>query len=226
MSHSLKNKFKNIRFFRWSFLKFKKLYIVFGKNIRGKNNIIKNKGVFVNVKFDIKGNNNLIEIGKGTLISDVLIYIRGDRHKLKIGENCKYSGGYIWFEDKDCEIKIEKYTTIEFAQLAVTEPNKSITIGEDCMLSGEIVFRTGDSHSIIDLNSKKRINYAENINIGNHVWIGSRATILKGANIADNCIIGINSIVTKSFPENSLIVGSPAKVIKENVTWDRNRLYE
>ena len=68
------------------------------------------------------------------------------------------------------------------------------------MFSNDIEFRTGDSHSIVDLDTRKRINYSQNIHVGNHVWIGSRSIILKGVNIGNNSIIGTGSIVTKSIP--------------------------
>jgi acetyltransferase-like isoleucine patch superfamily enzyme len=156
----------------------------------------------------------------------MMIYIRGNNHKLKIGENCQYKGGTIWFEDNYCEIEIGQKTTIESAHLAVTEPNKKITIGEDCMFSYAIEFRTGDSHSIIDNETKKRINLAQNIVVGNHVWIGAHSIILKGVNIGNNSIIGTNSLVTNSIPSNSIAAGIPAKIIKNNVDWDRARIYD
>lgn len=51
--------------------------------------------------------------------------------------------------------------------------------------------------------------------IGKNVWIGESVVILSNVTIGDNCIIGANSVVTKSFPENSVIAGVPAKLIRE-----------
>lgn len=206
--------------------KIQKIIIKFKKPILGKNNTVVNNGVLLNVKYDIVGNNNLVEIMDGTVLSDLKIYIRGDNHKLIIKKNCYIKGGSFWFEDNFCLIEIGQNTTIVSAHLAVTEPNKSILIGEDCMFSGEIEFRTGDSHSIIDLATNKRINYAQNIKVGDHVWIGAHSIILKGVSIGNNSIIGTNSIVTKSIPSHTIAVGIPAKVIKNNVNWTRERIYD
>lgn len=52
------------------------------------------------------------------------------------------------------------------------------------------------------------------VRIGNNVWIGVRVIILKGINIGDNSIIGAGSVVTKNVPNNSIVVGNPAKVIR------------
>lgn len=99
-----------------------------------------------------------------------------------------------------------------------------IEIGNDCLFSSEIVFRTGDSHSILDMDGN-RINASKDIIVGNHVWVGHRALINKGVTIEDDSIIGTGAIVTRSFCEkNVVIAGVPAKIIKSNVNWDVKRL--
>jgi len=197
----------------------------FRKSILGNNNFIQNRGIFFKVKLDIIGNKNTIRIGKKTMLYDMTIFIRGDNHILTIDENCIIKGGSFWFEDSLCKIHIGKDTTIESAHLAVTENASTISIGDDCMFSDGIVLRTGDSHAIIDEDKNIKINDAQDIIIGNHVWIGSRSTILKGVVVGDNAIIGTGSIVTKSVLGNSISVGIPARMIKSNVGWSRNRFY-
>lgn len=51
------------------------------------------------------------------------------------------------------------------------------------------------------------------IKIGNNVFIGNNCTILLNTYIGDNCIIGAGSVVRGQFPENSVIIGNPAKVV-------------
>ena len=198
----------------------------FKKSISGNNNLIQNKGILFNVKFDVIGNNNIIRIGKKTKLYNLTIFIRGDNHILSIEDNCIIKGGSLWFEDSSCKILIGKDTTIESVHLAVTENASTISIGSDCMFSDSIVLRTGDSHAIIDNDKDIKINAAQNISIGNHVWIGSRCTILKGVVVGNNAIIGTGSIVTKNVESNSVSVGIPSKVIKRNVRWTRNRFFQ
>ena len=200
------------------------------KIIKGKDNIflIDQLSTLLTCSFDIVGNNNSIEIQEGCILNNVLFFIRGDNNKIKIGQRVKFiRGGSIWIEDYGCEAIIGDSTTFEDIHLAVTEPNSKIHIGKDCMFAYNIDIRTGDSHSIIDSISKRRINNAQDVFIGNHVWIASHVTILKGVHIPDNSVVATRAVVTKSFTEkNILIAGMPAKKLKENIDWERERIYE
>ena len=60
----------------------------------------------------------------------------------------------------------------------------------------------------IDMVSKK------DVIIGNNVWIGWGSIILKGTIIGDNCVIGAGSLVSGEFPDNVVIAGNPARIIK------------
>lgn len=99
---------------------------------------------------------------------------------------------------------------------------KKIIIGKDCLVSYEVDIRCSDSHAIFDQDKKCRINYAANIEVGNHVWLGAKSMILKGVSIGDGSVIGACSVVTKSVPANSVAVGSPAKVVRSNIVWTRS----
>jgi len=193
--------------------------------IRGKDNKLNYKLVlFKNSKIKINGNNNEVYIGKGVKLHNVNIIIKGNNHCLFIGDNCIIKNTEFWFEDSDCKIQIGDGTTIEGANIASAETGSVVSIGEDCMFSQGIQISTTDSHSIIDANTNKRLNKAENISIGNHVWIGAFAKIMKGVNIGNNSIIGMGSIVTKAVSDNSIASGTPAKTVKTEVNWLRQRI--
>lgn len=104
-------------------------------------------------------------------------------------------------------------------------------IGKDCLFSwGEMVF-CSDGHAIFEiLDSEKhavRTNPNENdeLIIGDHVWLGYRCHIVSGANIGDGCIVGAGSLVNKKFPNNCIIAGVPARIIKRNRAWSANPFY-
>lgn len=222
----LKRRFKNNKVILYVKTKIRRLKAKYKKQVRGNNNVISNKGVFINSKYDIVGNNIRVEVLPGAVLSDIRIYMRGDNHTLIIGERCCMKGGDFYFEDEHCTVSIGKNTTIESAHFAVTEPGRSIIVGEDCMFSTNIELRTGDSHSILDATTRQRINYAKDIMVKNHVWIGANAVILKGVTLGNHSIVGTGSLVTSDIPDNCIAAGIPAKVVKENIDWLKKRIYD
>lgn len=207
---------------------YKQLFNNVKKKIVGKGNLIRyNTTSFLpKVEFDIIGDNNIIEIGDNSFINNVKFFIRGNNHKILIGNGVRFNrGSSIWFEDEHGYLSIGSGTTFEDVHIAVTEPNSSVRIGSNCMFAYDIDIRTGDSHSIIDVKTNKRINFAKSINFGNHVWVAAHCIILKGCSIPDECIVATGSVLTKPIESKQVIIaGNPAKVVKENVSWNRTRL--
>lgn len=200
----------------------------FRKKIRGNNNSLAiGEGITVlNTVIDVDGNNNRIEIGGLSTLNNVTIFVRGDNHTIKIGESVVFNlSGCLWVEDSGGVLEIGRESTFEQVHLAVTEPGARLIIGKDCMVANDVDLRTGDSHSIIDATTGKRINQAKDVTIGDHVWIGSHVSILKGANVAPNSIVGTRSLVTRAFTEPGVVLGGiPAKVLRTKVNWRRPRI--
>lgn len=177
----------------------------------------------VNIK--VRGNNNKIVFGDMSRISNLKVYIEGNDCEIAINESCLISSGEVWIQDDGNKLFIGKKTRIVSAYFAIMEPMKSIIIGEGCMFSYGIQFRCSDSHSILENDTMRRINYAKNILIGDKVWIGADVNILKGVTIGNNSVIGMKALVTKDIEAHSLAVGTPAKMVRNNITWDWRRLY-
>ena len=93
----------------------------------------------------------------------------------------------------------------------------SIKIGSHCLIGANVVISDSDFHSTKAKNRRYN-NSIEDINaapiqIENNVFIGTGSIILKGVFIGENSVIGAGSVVTKSFPRNSILAGNPAKLI-------------
>lgn len=171
----------------------------------------------------VKGSNNSIIIGRETLLVDTMFHIIGHNNVIAIGDRCIIGKGCsFWMEGDNIQITIGTNTTFtSLCHLNAQENNSTISIGEDCMFSNHIIVRTSDSHAIYDLKTNNRINNSKSVVIGNHVWIAPDTKIMKGAIIGDGCIIGSNTLVFKTIPSNTLAVGQPARIIKENIRWSR-----
>jgi len=189
----------------------------------GRNNVEKHQVVLNGVKYDVIGDQNHITISKWAILDGVVFHIRGNNNKVIIGSECIIKNSIIHIEDNECQIIIGNRTTIGGAELAATENFSKICIGNDCMFAYDIDIRTGDSHGIYD-QYFNRINKAEDVVIGDHVWVAVRATILKGVVIGSESIVGAGAMVTKGiYPENSIIAGNPAKMVRQNVIWTKSR---
>ena len=108
---------------------------------------------------------------------------------------------------------------VNFTAESAIDCQKEINFGDECLVSWENLFIDGDYHKIFD-SAGNYTNAPRPINIGNHVWFGCRCLVIKGTTVADNCIVAAGSILNTHYTiPNSIIGGSPAKVIKENVSW-------
>lgn len=68
---------------------------------------------------------------------------------------------------------------------------------------------------IEDKETRRKVEFAKPIVVGNDVWIGGNVCVMPGVIIGDNTIIGAGSVVTKDIPPNVVAVGNPCKIIKE-----------
>ena len=86
-----------------------------------------------------------------------------------------------------------------------------IFIGDHVLIGHNVVLATINH----DLNPYDRHNIYKPIRIGNRVWIGSNAVITQGVTIGDGAVIAAGAVVTKDVPENTVVGGIPAKVIRK-----------
>ena len=80
------------------------------------------------------------------------------------------------------------------------------------------LFIDGDYPKIFN-SEGKLTNAPQPITVGKHVWFGCRCLILKGVTVADDCVVAAGSLLNGAYTiPNSIIAGTPAKIVKENIT--------
>ena len=84
-----------------------------------------------------------------------------------------------------------------------------LTIEDNTMISLNCTIAT-NNHDVYD----RAVITCKSVHIKKNVWIGVNVTILPGVTIGENAVVGAGAIVTKDVPDNAVVVGSPAKVIK------------
>lgn len=88
-----------------------------------------------------------------------------------------------------------------------------VRIGDNCFMAPQVGLYTA-THPLDPLERASGIECAHPITIGDNCWIGGRAVINPGVTLGDNVVVGSGAVVTKSFSNNLVIAGNPARVIK------------
>lgn len=163
-----------------------------------------------------KGKGNRIQFDDSAITYELTIIIEGNNNALVVAENC-YLRGRIELCGEGNQIHIGERSIVG-AGLIMAHHGTSISIGTDCLLSGEVNIRTSDSHSILNQHGQ-RINPEKDIRIGDRVWFGKDVTVMKGCVIGNDVVVGTRSVVSKPVSSNTVVAGIPARVIRENTTW-------
>jgi acetyltransferase-like isoleucine patch superfamily enzyme len=114
--------------------------------------------------------------------------------------------------------------------VAIFEPHTKLVIGKYCSIAAGATFLLGGEHNTDWVTTYPFGHHPAwlslppvpghpktkgHIIVGNDVWIGTEATILSGVVIGDGAVIGAHALVSKSVPPYSIVVGNPARVVKQ-----------
>lgn len=163
------------------------------------------------LRLHIFGSGNIVNIGAGAILRDLSIAVgsassAADNVAVFIGE--KFSC------EPDCSF------------LLYNSRNR-LEIGNNCMFSRNITLRCGElPHLLFDAETGEYLDGANAVKIGNHVWIGENAYLTKRCSVADGCVVGAHSVVSRRFERSGCVIaGNPATIVKERVKWFRNKSF-
>ena len=90
-----------------------------------------------------------------------------------------------------------------------------VSIGRECIIADRVMLIDFD-HGVVETERPIREQgiYKRDLRVGHNVWVGYGASILRGVTVGDNAIIGTSTVVTKDVPDDAVVGGVPARVLR------------
>jgi acetyltransferase-like isoleucine patch superfamily enzyme len=126
-----------------------------------------------------------------------------------IGHGCK-------IRVHEGEVEIGAKTVI--GQECTISAFQHVSIGRECILADRVMLIDFD-HGVTEVERPIRLQgiYKRDVRVGHNVWIGYGACVLRGITVGDNSIIGTSAVLTHDVPDNAVVAGVPARVIRMRV---------
>ena len=159
-------------------------------------------------------------------------YVRGARN-MKFGSNFTAGVGIrldVFASDSKPRLIIgDNVQMNDYVHIAVTD---LVTIGDDVLIASRVFISDhnhgdyrGGTHCHPSTPPALRQLTSAPVHIGHRVWIGEQVCILPGIRIGNGAVVGASSVVTRDVPENTIVAGNPAKVIRSfnsaTQQWDK-----
>ena len=182
------------------------------------NNIVGNPEI-INSVITFKGNNNLLICEKDVKLIGANIHFEANNSIIYLSStnSCHYSFNALIYNN--CTLFIGKNNNIGSAVNFNIMENQNIIIGDDGIIGSGVSIRTADSFPMYDGKTKKRINFANSVFIGDHVLLNHLSYVSKGVKIGSGSIIDNDSFIPQDevISSNLFCTGNPVKVTRENV---------
>jgi acetyltransferase-like isoleucine patch superfamily enzyme len=156
---------------------------------------------------------------RGRLRTDGLCFVC-PRVKFEIGRGATVTLGRWSWLGHGCKIRAHEGEVSIGAksvlgQECTISAYQHVSIGRECIIADRVMMIDFD-HGIVEVERPIRHQgiYKRDVDVGHNVWIGYGACILRGVTVGNNSVIGTNSVVTTQVPENTVVGGVPARVIR------------
>lgn len=156
-----------------------------------------------------------LRTGSGVRVGRGINWPLGNLRNIQIDENVslgKNGWFYLPLHNRKARIQIGSGTAI--SDNFTISSNELIRIGKNCLMSYRVSILDHDHVTGLGVNPvTSGINKGEPIEIGDNTFVGTGVVIMRGVKIGKNCVINANSVVMRSFEDNCIINGSPAKIV-------------
>ncbi len=140
--------------------------------------------------------------------------------KLEIGRDATVTLGRWSWLGRGCKIRAhEGHVSIGAKSVLGEECTISayqrVSIGRECIVADRVMMIDFD-HGVVEVERPIRQQgiYKRDVRVGHNVWIGYGACLLRGVAVGNNCVIGTNSVITADVPDNAVVGGVPARLIR------------
>lgn len=140
--------------------------------------------------------------------------------KLEIGHSATLRiGRWAWI-GHGCKIRVHEGEVSIGAKTVIGQEctisaYQRVEIGRECIVADRVMLIDFD-HGVVEVERPIRLQgiYKRDVQVGCNVWIGYGACLLRGVSVGHNSIIGTNAVVTGDVPENAVVGGVPARVLR------------
>jgi acetyltransferase-like isoleucine patch superfamily enzyme len=156
---------------------------------------------------------------RGRLKIDGICFICPKVH-LEIGPNAQLRVGRWAWIGHGSKIRAHEGTVSIGAKTVIGQEctisaYQHVSIGRECIIADRVMLIDFDHGAVeVDRPIREQGIYKRDVRVGHNVWIGYGACVLRGVSVGDNSILGTSSVVTKDVPENAVVAGAPARVIR------------
>jgi acetyltransferase-like isoleucine patch superfamily enzyme len=156
---------------------------------------------------------------RGRLVTDGMAFVAPDV-TIEIGKGAKlHLGRWSWIghgtkiRAHEGEVYIGAKSVL--GQECTISSFQHVSIGRECIVADRVMLIDFD-HGVVEVERPVREQgiYKRDVRVGHNVWMGYGACVLRGVTIGDNAIVGTSTVVTKDVPDNAVVAGIPARVLR------------
>jgi acetyltransferase-like isoleucine patch superfamily enzyme len=156
---------------------------------------------------------------RGRLVTDGMAFVAPDV-TIEIGKDAKlYLGRWSWIghgtkiRAHEGEVHIGAKSVL--GQECTISSFQHVSIGRECIVADRVMLIDFD-HGVVEVERPVREQgiYKRDVRVGHNVWMGYGACVLRGVTVGDNAIVGTSTVITKDVPDNAVVAGIPARVLR------------